>query len=451
MKDKSNATEIVEGALWLIRLRWLAILGIFIATLISEHVLKISVQEIPLYLIAAALLLFNTVSLISLKHILRKQALFKIIHSKGVLFFQIYSDLFALTCLLHFSGGVENPFIIYYIFHMIISSILLPARECYFITSVALAFIGALAFLEYQGIIPHYNLEGFYTHSFYQNKMYLMGTGVIFITTSYMVVYMTTSIAAKLKQQEEAYKKANIELENKDTIKNEYVLRLTHDIKGHIAAIQNILHAAGITKKSDEKEDFLIQALKRTRTLMNFTRDLLKLTTLRLQNKLEMTEFSIEESVKRVIQDLKSSYTGKKIKIKANIDNGADIIFGNQLSIEEALNNLLSNAIKYSPDESTIKLNAMKKQEFFRIEIIDQGIGIPKNEQKLIFDEFYRASNVGRTDKNSSGFGLSLVKQVISKHDGKISVDSQVNEGTRITIKLPLSHTEKKKTYATWL
>jgi signal transduction histidine kinase len=277
-----------------------------------------------------------------------------------------------------------------------------------------------------------------------------MGTGVIFITTSYMVVYMTTSIAAKLKQQEEAYKKANIELESKDTIKNEYVLRLTHDIKGHIAAVQNILRAAGITKNNKEKDEFVEQAYKRTRILMNFARDLLKLTTLRLQNKLEMDEFSIEESVKRVIQDLKTSYTEKKISIKANIDDGADIIYGNQLSIEEALNNLLSNAIKYSPVESTINVNAKKKQESFRIEIIDKGIGIPKNEQKLIFDEFYRASNVGRIDKNSSGFGLSLVKQVISKHEGKINVDSQENEGTRITIKLPLFHTDKKKTPTKW-
>ncbi len=447
MENNNNSTEIVDGALWLIRLRWLAILGIFFATVFSSHILKISVQETPLYIIAIALFIFNTVSLFSLKHIIRKNTLFKIIHGKGVLFFQIYSDLFVLTCLLHFSGGVENPFIIYYIFHMIISSILLSARECYIITSVALLFIGALAFLEYQGIIQHYDLEGFYTHSFYQNKIYLMGTGVIFITTSYMVVYMTTSIASKLKQQEEAYKRANIELENKDTIKNEYVLRLTHDIKGHIAAIQNILRAAGITKIDEEKEDFIKQAHKRTRRLMNFVNDLLKLTTLRLQNKLEMVEFSIEESVKRVIQDIKASYSEKKISIIANIANGADNVFGNQLSIEEALNNLLSNAIKYSPENSSIDVNAIKQNDFFLIEIIDKGIGIPKNELKLIFEEFYRGSNVGRIDKNSSGFGLSLVKQVINKHHGKISVDSQLNEGTSITIKFPLHHSQKKKTH----
>lgn len=445
MHNNGNSSEIVEGALWLIRLRWLAILGIFIATAFSAHVLNISVQETPLYLIAIALFLFNSLSLFSIRHIIRKQVLFKVIHGKAVLFFQIYSDLFALTCLLHFSGGVENPFIIYYIFHMIISSILLPSRDCYIITSVALLLIGALALLEYQGILPHYNLEGFYTHSFYQNKIYLMGTGVIFITTSYMVVYMTTSIAAKLKQQEEAYKKANIELENKDTIKNEYVLRLTHDIKGHLAAIQNILHAADITKDKAEKDDFLKQAHKRTRNLMNFTRDLLKLTTLRLKNELKMSEFPIEESVKRVIQELKINYTEKKINIHANIDDGADIVFGNQLSIEEALNNLLSNAIKYSPEKSTIRINAHKRNESFYIEITDEGIGIPKSEQKMIFDEFYRASNASRIDKNSSGFGLSLVKQVIKKHNGKISLDSKENEGTRIAIILPLFQGGRKK------
>ncbi|MBA7515735.1 Adaptive-response sensory-kinase SasA [subsurface metagenome] len=450
MKRNNNSTGIIEGALWLIRLRWLAIIGIFVATKFSASILNISIQQVPLYLLALALFVFNVVSLVSIKYFIRKNAPFNIINGKVILNFQIYTDLVVLTCLLHYSGGVENPFIVYYIFHMIISSILLTPKECYVITSIALSFIGALAFFEYQGIIPHYNLEGFYTHSFYQNKIYLMGTGFIFITTSYMVVYMTTSISSKLREQEEAYRRANIELENKDTIKNEYVLRLTHDIKGHIAAIQNILQAALVSKSDEEKRDFVKQAHKRTRSLMNFVKDLLKLTSIRLQNKLDMSEFSIEESVKRVIQDLKTSYSEKRISINANIADAADIVHGNQLSIEEALYNLISNAIKYSPEESSIDINAKKYKESFLIEIIDKGIGIPKNEQKLIFNEFYRASNVARIEKNSSGFGLSLVKQVIDKHHGKISIESELNLGTRVTIRIPFHQSNKKKVHTKW-
>ncbi len=450
MENNYNSTRIIDGGLWLIRLRWIAIVGIIVATKFSSDILHITIREIPLYALAVVLFIFNLISFFGIKYIIRKEVSYRLINGKSILYFQIYSDLLILTCLLHFSGGVENPFIIYYIFHMIISSILLSPLECYIITSFILSFIGALAFLEYQGIIPHYNLEGFYTHSFYQNKIYLMGTGGIFITTSYMVVYMTTSISSKLRKQEEAYRKANIELENKDTIKNEYVLRLTHDIKGHIAAIQNILQAALVTKKEEEKRDFVNQAYKRTRGLMNFVRDLLKLTSLRLQNKLEMHEFSIEESLKKVIQEVKAGYPDKQISINANIADTAVYLYGNQLSIEEALNNLLSNAIKYSPEGSSVDVKANKFKGSCIIEIIDRGIGIPKNEQKLIFNEFYRASNVSKIEKTSSGFGLSLVKQIIDKHQGKISVDSELNTGTKIILKIPLYQSDKKKTFTKW-
>ena len=260
-----------------------------------------------------------------------------------------------------------------------------------------------------------------------------------------MVVYMTTSISSRLRKQEEAYRLANIELENKDTIKNEYVLRLTHDIKGHIAAIQNILQASLVVKSDEEKRDFVNQAYKRTRNLMNFVKDLLTLTSLRLQNKLEMNEFSIEESVNRVVQDLQAGYTEKKISIHTNIPDTIDMIYGNQLSIEEAMNNLISNAIKYSPEGSVIDINAERYKDTFKVEIVDRGIGIPKNEQKLIFNEFYRASNVARIEKGSSGFGLSLVKQIVDKHQGKISIESDVNMGTRVIILLPLHNPERKK------
>ena len=445
MNNGNNAIRIIDGGLWLVRLRWLAIIGIIIATKFSASILNITIQESPLYSLALLLFIFNVFSYFSIRYITRNREPVRIINGKTILYFQIYSDLLILTCLLHFSGGVDNPFIIYYIFHMIISSILLTPRECYIITSFTLICIGALAFLEYWGILPHYNLEGFYTHSFYQNRIYLIGTGFIFITTSYMVVYMTTSISSRLRKQEEAYRLANIELENKDTIKNEYVLRLTHDIKGHIAAIQNILQASLVVKSDEEKRDFVNQAYKRTRNLMNFVKDLLTLTSLRLQNKLEMNEFSIEESVNRVVQDLQAGYTEKKISIHTNIPDTIDMIYGNQLSIEEAMNNLISNAIKYSPEGSVIDINAERFKDTFKVEIVDRGIGIPKNEQKLIFNEFYRASNVARIEKGSSGFGLSLVKQIVDKHQGKISIESDVDMGTKVIILLPLHNPEKKK------
>jgi signal transduction histidine kinase len=438
----SKYTRIIEGGFWLIRLRWLAVIGILIATTFADSILKISIQRIPIYFIAVVLLSLNLVSLFALKYTTQKKIPIKILRGESIVKFQILTDLIILTCLLHYSGGVENPFIIYYIFHMIIASILLPPKTSYIITTIALMLIGALTLLEYYEILRHYSLQGFNDQNFYQNKVFLLGTGFIYITTSYLVVYMTVSVSTKLKQHEVAYTKATIELEKKDKIKNEYVLRLTHDIKDHLAAIQNSLDVVLISKSEKDKKEFVERAHKRTQRLTSFVNELLKLTRMRLINRLDMSEFSIDDSFNKVIQELNPMALNKRIKINVNISSFFSKMYGNKLSIEEALGNIISNAIKYSPDESEINVNAIKIKNTISVEISDNGIGIPTHEQKLIFNEFYRASNVANIEKDSSGFGLSLARQIIEKHNGTISVESKLNKGTKFKISLPILYSK---------
>lgn len=439
MKGKARYTSIEDGALWLIRLRWLAVIGILLAATFAYGILNIPVQIIQLYIIAFVLLILNLISYYTLKHSINTETTVKILKPENIVKFQILTDLIILTCLLHFSGGVENPFVIYYVFHMIIASILLSPRSSYIITTIALLFIGVLTLLEYHEIIPHYSLEGFSGHSYYQNKEFLIGTGFIYVTTSYLVVYMTVSVSTNLKQHIRAYTEATAALEEKDRIKNEYVLRLTHDIKSHVAAIQNSLDVVLLSENERDKRYFAAKAHKRAQKLTSFVREMLKLTRLRMMHKFDMKVFPIEESLEKVIQELRPVALNKKIRINLEKNLTDKMLSGNQISIEEAINNLISNAIKYSPVESNIHVKAVNKKGSVIIEIIDNGIGIPTHEQKLVFHEFYRASNVENIERDSSGSGLSLVKQIITMHNGNISVESKLNEGSKFIITLPLT------------
>ncbi|MBN2482080.1 MAG: HAMP domain-containing histidine kinase [Bacteroidales bacterium] len=437
MKSKTKYTSIEEGGLWLVRLRWLAVVGILMASTFAYGMLKIPVQIIPLIIIAFILLVLNLISFHALKYFINEKTTLKILKAENNVIFQIITDLIILTCLLHYSGGVENPFVIYYVFHMIIASILLSPGSSYFITTIALMFIGTLTLLEYFEIIPHYSLQGFNDHNFYQNTAFLAGTGFIYITTSYLIVYMTVSISTNLRHHIKAYTDAASALEEKDKIKNEYVLRLTHDIKSHVAAIQNSLDVVLLSENERDKRHFAVKAHMRAQKLTAFVRELLRLTRLRLINKIDMKEFSIEESVGKVIQELRPVASDKGIGIDLINELKENKLAGNQISIEEALNNLISNAIKYSPEQSTITVKVSNKRSSLIIEVIDSGIGIPPHEQKLIFNEFYRATNVENIEKDSSGSGLSLVKQIIEMHKGTVSVESKLNKGSRFTITLP--------------
>ena len=153
MKNVSHNNRLVGRAYWLIKLRWIAIAGACFTIFITGNVLHVSVQTVALYCSVSPLVLENIIALLLLKHLLKKRST-KIFTSIGkVIHFQISVDLLILTILLHYSGGIENPFIVYFVFHMAIASILLPLRESYLQATFAVCLLSLLALLEYKGII----------------------------------------------------------------------------------------------------------------------------------------------------------------------------------------------------------------------------------------------------------------------------------------------------------
>ena len=104
--------------------------------------------------------------------------------------------------------------------------------------------------------------------------------------------------------------------------------------------------------------------------------------------------------------------------------------------LRHILTNLLSNAVKYSPAGSVVSLLLAERDGEALIEVGDQGIGIPLEDQARVFESFHRASNVG--NRQGTGLGMVIVKKAVELHGGTISVDSKVDAGTRISVRLPL-------------
>ena len=100
------------------------------------------------------------------------------------------------------------------------------------------------------------------------------------------------------------------------------------------------------------------------------------------------------------------------------------------------------NAVKYTPPKGHILLTVRDRLDNVATEISDSGIGIPKNELARVFDEFYRASNVPKDIKSGSGLGLSIVRQIVDNHKGKISVSSEPGVWTKFTFILPKDPTK---------
>src|SRR3989338_1256387 len=202
MNDFSPKEGIRERIHWLIKLRWIAAAGVSLTVFFSSKILKFSLPFFPLYTTIIFLAAYNLVFSLSLS-LIRGKASLRLMNR--IANAQISLDLLSLTALIHFSGGVENPFIFYFIFHMIIAGILLSRRASFLQATLAALLFLAMAVSEYSGILAHHGLGRFIGQDRYNNFIYLSGVSFVFISTIYIAVYMAASISQKLREREKIF------------------------------------------------------------------------------------------------------------------------------------------------------------------------------------------------------------------------------------------------------
>jgi signal transduction histidine kinase len=431
-------------ARWFIRIRWVAFFILIISNYVVRHLFDINIQEISIYILSVILFVLNVIHTLILRQITKEGSVRVIPKIKQDIHFQIITDLIILTLILHYSGGIENPLILFYFLHMIIASSIFSTLVSYLYAGFAILLAALLALLECFSIIPHYPMEGFVSHELYKNTLYVFGSGLIFAFTSFVVVGLSHMIISRSIKSEEAYVKTNIELESKDKLKNEYVLRVTHDIKGHVAAILSCIEVirtgiAGPLNK--DQEEFINRAFERTELLSGFVKNLLNLTRKRLKHANEFEEIVLKNLINKVITPIQILAKDKQIDFDVYVDKSIQIITGNPFTIEELYSNILLNAVKYTAPHGHIELTVKNRLNSIITEISDSGIGIPREELSMVFDEFYRATNVPKDMKSGSGLGLSIVKQIVEDHKGRIWVSSEPGVWTKFTFVLPKNPT----------
>lgn len=245
----------------------------------------------------------------------------------------------------------------------------------------------------------------------------------------------------ELERKERALREANAQLKEKDRIKDEYVARVTHDIKGHLAAITSCLYVAGAESSgplNDMQAEFLERAGRRTAQLTDFVKELLNLTRMRLSGHVRKERFSLKETLEKALGAVARRAEDKSIAVTSSVDPAIDRITGDEFSINEMITNLLFNAVKYTPEGNTVRLEAVSRDDHVRLDITDTGIGIPADELGSVFDEFFRATNARKSEKDGTGLGLSLVQQIVERHGGTISVRSEEGRGSTFTVLLPV-------------
>ena len=440
--DIGQSDYLLERVCWLIRLRWVAAAGVFSVSFLLPRIFRgsLDLNSLALYAIAGFLLCYNAGLFFTVSFLKKKKFIFS---KQWVNFFanaQISIDLTCLIFLIHFSGGIENPFIFYFIFHMIIASILLTRRAAFSQATYAVFLFFSLVLMEHFGFLPHDCLRPVFSYTLHENIFYLAGTSFVFVSTLYITVFLATSISVQLRERERSLEEVNKLLREKDHIKSEYVLRVTHDIRQDLAAIQSCIEPVtmGITGPlGSAQKDLLQRAIERSMQLIVYIDALLDITKLKLTQRLKMEFFSFTELVRGISAQMSELVANKQLSFESRIATAPIMISGVRVYLEEALLNLLKNSLKYTPAGGRIVFEVTVSGDLISVRIEDTGIGIPAEDLPHIFEEFYRASNARSREKKGTGLGLSITKQIVEMHQGKIGVESVLGKGTTFHLMLP--------------
>ncbi|MCP4452229.1 MAG: HAMP domain-containing histidine kinase [Planctomycetes bacterium] len=439
MEHLLQTTSLTRRAVWLVKLRWWAIAVLATATLVAGRCLGVALPVRSLSRIIGLLLVYNG-TVHGLLWYIRLQLRDRERTIDAILSCQISVDLMILTTILHYSGGIENPFLSFFVFHMIIASILCSRLQSYCQATLAMGLFGGIVWLEALGTIPHYSLTGFTQEVFpFRSPVYVTGVLSALAITLYLVVYLTTSIAQQLRLRQHDLTQANQDLEQKDVIKNQYVLRVTHDIKGHLAAIVSCLglvHDETSGPLNDSQKDLTGRAFRRTNKCLEFVLALLKVTHMKLRGQIEVADFSMRTCIANAIGTVKQRAQDKQIGLHFELDETLDQYRGEAVMIEETIMNLLANAVKYTPEGGSVTMTVRDLPDMIELSVRDTGIGISESEQSRIFEEFFRAKNARAMEKDGTGLGLSFAQQIIERHGGTLTVQSRKDEGSTFTVTL---------------
>lgn len=198
----ARTEEVIASARWLLVMRWIAGIGVLVVTWFACSVLRLGVSSAPLYATGLVILLYNGVLWAALGR-LRKEPGRPGAAYHTMAHLQVGLDWLAMTALIHFSGGAESPLIFFFIFHMIIASLVFSRRTAGIYALLALFLVGGTVALEVAGWLPHVHVEGFLPADSYHNQAFLIGVLGTFASTSLVTVYLTSSIAKRLRRRED--------------------------------------------------------------------------------------------------------------------------------------------------------------------------------------------------------------------------------------------------------
>ncbi len=226
-------------------------------------------------------------------------------------------------------------------------------------------------------------------------------------------------------------------LKELNRLKDDFVHTVSHDLRSPLTAVlgyTELLDRVGTL--TEQQAVFVNRIQDSVKDITALIDNLLDLGRIEAGFDMHRESIHLDSILRYTLSSLENSYKKKKLTVELEVAPDLPSMHGNPMRLRQMFDNLLSNAIKYSPEEKTIFLKLHQKSQELVFEVKDQGPGIPLEDQPHIFDKFYRAKNV-ISYESGSGLGLAIVKTIVESHQGRIWVQSKVDEGSTFIVVLP--------------
>ena len=414
----SPTPELAERIRWFIGLRWFAVSGIVVAAG-AVAALELAVSWRQLLGLAGLLAALNVVYLA--------------LSRRGVpplpfTWWQIVADLTVLTLALHVSGGIENPFAFFYVFHVIIASILLPRGVSYLVAGLAALFFFAMAVLEHTRTLPHAEL-GFVR---WQDGRYLIGVSAVVAFTLLSSSYLASTIMEGLRRKDEEMRRFNDRLLQTEKLAaiGQLAAGIAHELNTPLASIAGYAEELGeIVRGGDGKIVQYTGVIRSqterckaiTQSLLNFAR----------KSEIRVQAVDVNALVREAIDYLRFKKRSPELLIESDLGE-LPRVQADPGQLLQVFLSILINAADALPGGGRIRVTSRAGKDV-QVVVTDTGTGIPEENLKKVFEPFFTTKEPGQ----GTGLGLSLSYGIVRQLGGTIELKSKVGEGTEVTIALP--------------
>lgn len=226
-----------------------------------------------------------------------------------------------------------------------------------------------------------------------------------------------------------------------EKLRSDMVSLMSHELRTPITSIKGFAELLlGDESISEDSREFLTIIANESQRLSKMLTTFLSVSNLEQSDKQEVskTPVKLDTVVHDVVDEMQETAKRKRIRLVEQAQPHIPPVAADKGLIQRAVTHLIDNAIRYSPERTSVMISTILEADFLRVEVEDRGYGVPNAEKEKIWQKFYRIARDGQDkEEESTGLGLSLVKEIVEQHGGQVRVESEMGQGSRFSFTIP--------------